>query len=79
MFANASDRSQSITDKVFMLLRHRGPLSAVQISIELFEEVRTVKTALDELKSERVVEPRPDRNSRSLPDEDRVAWGLARR
>jgi hypothetical protein len=72
-------RFEPVAEKIFRLLRHRGPLSATQISIELLEQLETIREALALLRAEQVVEERPDRRGAQGVDADLIAWGLAKR
>jgi hypothetical protein len=71
-------RPTSAEERVFDLLKRRGPLCASQLSNELFLPLKEVIQALAALKSRNVVE---QRRSRGLvpPDEATAPWGLSTR
>jgi len=66
-----------LAEDVFNLLKRRGPLCASQIAVELGQSLRSVGEALHSLKTEQLIEPRPDSNL-SFQQEDETPWGLAR-
>jgi predicted ArsR family transcriptional regulator len=65
-------------EEIFDLLKRRGPLCASQIAVEMGLSLRGVTTAMEEMRAEGFVEPRPDRD-RSMPyDQYDTPWGLVR-
>jgi len=66
-----------MNEEVFNLLKRRGPLCASQIAVEVGWSLKNVKVALNELRQEGVVEPRPDRDRSVLYGQSEVPWGLA--
>jgi len=68
----------NVTEEIFNLLKRRGPLCASQIAVEMGRSLRGVTTALEEMRAEGLVEPRPDRD-RTMPyDQYETPWGLVR-
>jgi predicted transcriptional regulator len=65
-------------DRIFDLLKRKGPLCASQISVELLVPLRDVTAALRQLRDRREVEPRRvDVLSKEF-DEECAPWGLAK-
>ena len=74
----ASELLVSVGEEIFNLLKRRGPLCASQVAVEVGRSLKNVTLALEELRQEGLVEPRPDRD-RSMPyDESETPWGLSR-
>lgn len=71
-----SSGNQQLIDRVFELLKRRGPLCQSQISAYLLTGTRHVDQALEELKRMGVVEPRPDHDP-TLRDIEKP-WGLSK-
>ena len=64
-----------LPERVFELLKRRGPLCQSQLSARLFTGARDIQTTLEQLEKIGVVEPRPDPKLRRVE----MPWGLALR
>jgi len=65
-------------DRIFELLKRSGPLCMSQIAVDLGLPFKKVKSALEGLSQEGLVERRPDKDREIEYDEQEVPWGLSR-
>jgi hypothetical protein len=63
-----------LPERIFELLKRRGPLCQSQLSSELLTGTREIDRALQELEKLGVAEPRPDRSDYLRQAEQ--PWGL---
>jgi Mn-dependent DtxR family transcriptional regulator len=70
---NLNDNSVLI-ERVFELLKRRGPLCQSQLSVHLLASTRDIEKALQQLTQMGIVEHRPDRNP--VLREIEEPWGL---
>lgn len=75
---NVAELPEATLDKIFELLKRKGPLCASQVSIELLLPLRKVMAGLRKLHDEGIVELRPDRDEVNNEDEELTPWGLTR-
>ncbi len=69
-------RDITLEDRVFMLLKGRGPLDPAQIAVELLEPVEDILVSLRKLRSQGVANIRPDPDVPLPADEELQPWGL---
>lgn len=65
-------------DKIFDILKRKGPLCSSQISVELLLPITKVEAGLKKLEEEGIVELRPDRNDSINRNSELTPWGLSR-
>jgi Mn-dependent DtxR family transcriptional regulator len=70
--------STNVGEEIFNILKRRGPLCASQVAVEVGRSLKNVTTALEELRNEGLVEPRPDRDGSVPYDKYETPWGLSR-
>ena len=62
-----------LADRVFEILKRRGPMCESQLSAELVVGLKSIATSLEQLEREGIVERRPD-HDQAIDTE--TAWGL---
>ena len=70
--------SGGLLDKIFDILKRKGPLCSSQISVELLLPITKVEAGLKKLEEEGIVELRPDRNDSINRNSELTPWGLSR-